>query len=105
MTRCQVPRKWAANWPAEADVTGKVVKETGTRHVFVPPNGLAFSCGERATTSFPKANDLAREAVGCNAGLGGRAGVLPRSNRSNELHSGSVPRSGVVAQRGGSHSW
>ena len=36
-----------------------------------PPNGLAFSCRERATTSLQKANDLAREAVSCNAGLGG----------------------------------
>src|SRR5215218_7733094 len=28
-----------------------------------PPNGLAFSCRERATTSLQKKNDLAREAV------------------------------------------
>jgi len=36
----------------------------------LPPNGLAFSCRERATTSLQNANDLAREAVSCNAGLG-----------------------------------
>src|SRR5689334_3517883 len=35
-----------------------------------PPNGLAFSCGERARKQLPKPNDLAREAVSCNAGLG-----------------------------------
>jgi hypothetical protein len=28
-------------------------------------NGLAFSCRERAATDCQKANDLAREAVGC----------------------------------------
>ena len=42
-----------------------------------PPNGLAFSCRERAGTSFSKLNDLAREAVGCNAGLGGAGGPIP----------------------------
>src|SRR3954452_14834092 len=34
------------------------------------PNGLAFSCRERAGGSLQKTNDLAREAVSCNAGLG-----------------------------------
>jgi hypothetical protein len=38
------------------------------------PNGLAFSCRERAWGEYQKANDLAREAVNCNAGLGGQAG-------------------------------
>jgi hypothetical protein len=37
------------------------------------PNGLAFSCRERAGKSLQNANDLAREAVNCNAGLGGRS--------------------------------
>ena len=32
-------------------------------------NGLAFSCGERAVDHLQKTNDLAREAVSCNAGL------------------------------------
>jgi len=36
----------------------------------LPSNGLAFSCGERDTGSRQKPNDLAREAVSCNAGLG-----------------------------------
>src|SRR3954463_5410346 len=36
----------------------------------VPPNGLAFSCRERAGSECQKINDLAREAVNCNAGLG-----------------------------------
>jgi len=36
-----------------------------------PPNGLAFSCRERAGRRLQKTNDLAREAVSCNAGLGG----------------------------------
>ena len=35
------------------------------------PNGLAFSCRERAADHLPKSSDLAREAVSCNAGLGG----------------------------------
>jgi hypothetical protein len=35
-----------------------------------PPNGLAFSCRERAKRSPQNVNDLAREAVSCNAGLG-----------------------------------
>jgi len=39
----------------------------------VRSNGLAFSCRERAGNTF-KTNDLAREAVSCNAGLG--AGAL-----------------------------
>jgi len=33
--------------------------------VYEPPNGLPFSRRERAPTSLQKANDLAREAVGC----------------------------------------
>jgi len=40
---------------------------------FGRPNGLAFSCRERAKKSLQKANDLAREAVSCNAGLGATA--------------------------------
>jgi hypothetical protein len=39
----------------------------------VPPNGLAFSCRERAGRCLLKPNDLAREAVNCNAMLGGQA--------------------------------
>jgi hypothetical protein len=39
----------------------------------LPPNGLAFSCRERATESVSKPNDLAREAVNCNGGLGHRS--------------------------------
>ena len=35
-----------------------------------PPNGLAFSCRERAQRSRQNSHDLAREAVSCNAGLG-----------------------------------
>jgi hypothetical protein len=34
------------------------------------PNGLAFSCRERAADYLQKATDLAREAVNCNAVLG-----------------------------------
>src|SRR5881397_194923 len=37
----------------------------------LPPNGLAFSCRERARRCLQNANDLAREAVNCNAVLGG----------------------------------
>jgi hypothetical protein len=33
-------------------------------------NGLAFSCRDRAADHLQKTNDLAREAVCCNAGLG-----------------------------------
>ena len=32
---------------------------------------MAFSCRERAGRSLQKPHDLAREAVNCNAGLGG----------------------------------
>jgi hypothetical protein len=35
------------------------------------PNGLPFSCRERVAQICQKANDLAREAVGCNGGLDG----------------------------------
>ena len=35
----------------------------------LPPNGLAFSCRERAGRSLQKPHDLAREAVNCNAML------------------------------------
>ena len=35
-----------------------------------PPNGLAFRCRERAADHLQKPNDLAREAVSCNAVLG-----------------------------------
>jgi hypothetical protein len=38
------------------------------------PNGLAFSCRERAD-HLQKTNDLAREAVNCNAVLAGRLGT------------------------------
>jgi hypothetical protein len=41
----------------------------------MPPNGLPFSCRERAAETCQKANDLAREAVGCNGGLGARGQV------------------------------
>jgi hypothetical protein len=40
------------------------------------PNGLAFSCRERAWRRRQKTNDLAREAVNCNAGLGGNFGIF-----------------------------
>ena len=35
------------------------------------PNGLAFSCRERCIGSRQNSEDLAREAVSCNAGLDG----------------------------------
>jgi hypothetical protein len=47
---------------------------TGIAHADAAPNGLAFSCRERAADHLQKANDLAREAVNCNAGLGGAGG-------------------------------
>jgi hypothetical protein len=49
----------------------------------LPPNGLAFSCRERAGRYLPKTDDLAREAVNCNAGLGRvRTGVSFRCSVS-----------------------
>jgi hypothetical protein len=45
--------------------------------VACPPNGLAFSCRERAGSDLQKINDLARAAVNCNAGLGGAGGPIP----------------------------
>jgi hypothetical protein len=55
-----------------------------------PANGLAFSCRERAGRCLQNANDLAREAVSCNAGLG----------RSGRLICTFQPRcsSGMIAQ-------
>jgi len=38
----------------------------------VRPNGLAFSCRERVADHVQKSDDLAREAVNCNAVLGRR---------------------------------
>jgi len=35
-----------------------------------PPNGLAFSCRERAAVEPVKNPTISREAVNCNAGLG-----------------------------------
>jgi hypothetical protein len=43
------------------------------------PNGLAFSCRERDGRCLSKTNDLAREAVCCNAGLGGGFVIRPFS--------------------------
>jgi hypothetical protein len=42
-----------------------------------PPNGLAFSCRERAGRNLQKPTDLAREAVCCNAVFGGSPTLLP----------------------------
>jgi hypothetical protein len=42
---------------------------------WLPPNGLPFSCRERCRAT-QNTNDLAREAVGCNGGLGGSLIVL-----------------------------
>jgi len=39
--------------------------------VIEPPNGLPISCRERASKYCQKANDLAREAVGCMGLFGG----------------------------------
>jgi hypothetical protein len=44
------------------------------------PNGLAFSCRERAGSSLSKPNDLAREAVNCNAGLGAHGTDFERNS-------------------------
>jgi hypothetical protein len=51
------------------------VKSRGS-HYGEPPNGLAFSCRERARYGLQKPYDLAREAVSCNAGLDGGSGSL-----------------------------
>jgi hypothetical protein len=44
---------------------------------------LPISRRERAADHFQKTNDLAREAVGCNAGLGRSAWVLCYSDAVN----------------------
>ena len=41
-----------------------------------PPNGMAFSCRERAADHLQKPYDLAREAVNCNAVFGAPAWVV-----------------------------
>jgi hypothetical protein len=44
------------------------------------PNGLAFSCRERAGRCLQNTNDLARAAVNCNAVLDGDLGIaLPNA--------------------------
>ena len=45
-------------------------------HVAQRPNGLPFSCRERAPKSVSKPHDLAREAVGC-MGVFGRWSLVP----------------------------
>ena len=42
----------------------------GGEGLIMRPNGLAFSCRERAGQCLQNATDLARKAVNCNAGLG-----------------------------------
>ncbi|MDQ2996387.1 MAG: hypothetical protein M3R61_04940, partial [Chloroflexota bacterium] len=44
------------------------------------PNGLVFSCRERARQSHSKSNDLARAAVGWNTVLGCRIVAVWRSD-------------------------
>ena len=66
------------------------------------PNGLAFRCRERARNRLQKRTDLAREAVSCNAGLGGRARL--RTAFQSIPTAGALARNNVrvlVAQRGG----
>jgi hypothetical protein len=62
----------------------------------VPPNGLAFSCRERATTSLQKANDLVRGAVGCNANPLGSSGhvcqLIEATGISVEVDEVALPR-------------
>jgi hypothetical protein len=41
----------------------------------VPSNELRISRRERAGNDLQNTNDLAREAVSCNAGLGGNDGI------------------------------
>src|SRR6266496_3925901 len=53
-------------------------------------NGLAFSCRERATRSVPKTNDLGREAVSCNAGLGAHSGSVEGTWSDSSLPSDPV---------------
>jgi len=48
-----------------------------------------------------KSGDLAREAVNCNAVLGGALGVYGIPIDKNDMLYGTIRRAGVVAQRGG----
>ena len=64
-------RSGAADHPSDCDQNRRA------------PNGLAFSCRERAGRSLQNANDRAREAVCCNAVLGGCTRMIPLSNREN----------------------
>ena len=66
----------------------------------MPSNGLAFSCRERAETNCQNANDLAREAVSCNAGLGVSLDRIQRSNRLSELLLSIVLPSDLGTQHG-----
>jgi hypothetical protein len=72
MIVCFLPRiidKILVSYPHEVTPMKEVCQE--------PPNGLLFSCREHAAKTCQKANDLAREAVGCNGGLGRHALVWP----------------------------
>jgi hypothetical protein len=52
---------------------------------------LAFSCRERARSSHQKINDLAREAVGCNAGLGrSRIGFVLFGHRKRTISNDAI---------------
>jgi hypothetical protein len=60
--------------------------------VALPPNGLPFSCRERAVDHLQKPSDLAREAVSCMGGLSGFA-IVNYALRSGSWssHSGRWP--------------
>jgi hypothetical protein len=49
------------------------------------PNGLPISRRERATQSMSKTNDLAREAVSCNAVFGGEPAKVARCAVARKL--------------------
>ena len=54
---------------------------------------MAFSCRERAGGSLQKANDLAREAVSCNAVFGDPVAVARVASRMRRLHPHGTTRS------------
>src|SRR3954470_5099294 len=53
---------------------------------WLPPNGLPFSCRERAASQLQKSEDLAREAVGCNGVFGAPVALTRAASRMCQPH-------------------
>ena len=75
-TQCIAIGSTTARQSCPCIIGSSAIPRIGACAALRPPNGLAFSCRERASRCLQKPNDLAREAVNCNAGLGAPASVV-----------------------------